>query len=187
MQTIFRMFAIPLLLLVAGVTSAGPMTVGQPLPPLDIADGGECIVDGDRAVFRPWQSSAMSGRVQVLEYVAARAGVDKVHRPFYAALKAADYPADKIGITRIVNADDAVFGTGGMVASALKSNRLESPDRDTLVLDADGKGRDHWQLQRNGVAIAILDADGVVRFFRQGGMSDDEVAAGVALIGQLIR
>ena len=165
---------------------AAAIATGQPLPPLQIDELGECVLRGDDTAFVPWRSDSLSGKVQVVEYMAARAGIDKIQQPLYAAINAAALPADRLALVKLVNADDALFGTGALVAPEIGKNKRLRTD-ETLVVDAEGVGRQRWQLQPKGSAVAIVDATGTVLFFKEGALTADEVAQAVTLLRQQLQ
>ena len=165
------------------IRSAAAIAVGEKLPPLQIADIGECLIKGDEAVFKPWQSSQLLGKVHLVEYMAARAGIDKVQQPLYTAIKAAQLPPENFGLAKLVNADDALLGTSGMVAPEVRKSKKQLP-QEIFVVDAAGAGRAQWQLQEKGSAVAIVDAAGTVLFFKEGALTDAEIAQAIALIRQ---
>lgn len=157
---------------------AATLVPGEPLPALAIAREGECILDGQATRFQRWDSESLPGRVQVLEYVAARAGVDAIHRPFYQAL---DEAGLAVPVTKVVNSDDALWGTSGLVVGEIEKAKRETPGV-TLVVDAEGLGRSLWQLQERTAALVILDGAGRVVFFREGEMTAGEVEEAIALV-----
>lgn len=160
---------------------AAPITVGEPFPAIAIERLGECVIEGNGTAFRPWRSDSMLGRVQVFEYVAARAGIDGVHRAFFAQVRQAQFPAERFAITKLVNADDALWGTSGLVADEIRKNKRQTPDV-VLVVDAEGRGLREWRLAAKSAALAILDRQGKVLFFKEGALTDEEIRAGIALI-----
>jgi YtfJ family uncharacterized protein len=171
-----------ILALVAAATGhAAAIRVGEKLPPLRITEAGECVLNGDETAFEPWQSSRLLGRVHVIEYLAARAGVDKLQQPLYAAIEAAGLPREQFATARVVNANDALFGTSGLVAPEVRKSKQQLP-QEILVVDANGTGRKQWALQPKNSAIAIVDPTGTVLFFKEGALSADEIDAAIALI-----
>lgn len=174
------------LLLTASVTvRAEPIAVGAPLPALAIEKPGELTLQGDDIRFAPWDSSQLSGRVHVLQYLAGRMAASKLNEPLTDRLDAEDFPTDQHRVTTIINLDDALWGTGGFVMGELKSNKRRYPEAG-IIADGSGLGLRTWQLEANSSAIAVLDADGMVRFYRQGALSSAEIEQVVALIRQEI-
>lgn len=168
------------------LAGAAGITVGEKFPSIAISDLGECVLKGDETAFAPWSSDGLDGKVQVVEYVAARAGIDDIHRPFFDALAAADYPAGAVGIVKLVNSDDALWGTSGLVAGEIRKNKKEKPEH-RLVVDAEGLGQQQWDLEKKNAALAILDSSGTVLFFKEGSLTDQEIAQTIATIGEQLR
>ncbi len=162
---------------------AATIQVGEQLSPLRITEPGECVMRDGEAVFQPWASSDLLGRVHVIEYLAARAGIDKVQRPLYTAIEAAQLPPEHFAVAKLVNADDALFGTSGLVAPEVRKSKQQLP-QEILVVDANGAGRKLWALQPKSSAVAIVDARGTVLFFKEGALTGAEVEQALALIRQ---
>jgi YtfJ family uncharacterized protein len=163
------------------VVHAADIRVGERLPALRIADLGECVLRGEDAVYAPWESSAMLGRIRIVEYVAARVTVSRIHEPLYDEVRRARFPAGELAVTKLVNSDDALLGTSGLVASKVAENKRESPEN-SLVVDANGIGLRRWGLQEGSGALALLDRSGEVLFFKEGGLTGDEIDTVVSLI-----
>jgi uncharacterized protein len=170
-----------LLALHATAAHAAAIRVGEGLPPLAIVDLGECVVRGEEVAFEPWESASLRGELQLVEYVAARISVSRIHAPLYEAIERAGFPAGEIGVTKLVNSDDALWGTSGLVASKVGENKKEFP-ANRLVVDATGLGLRQWSLQEGSGAVALLDRSGSVLFFKEGGLTEDEIETVVALV-----
>ena len=56
----------------------------------------------------------------------------------------------------------------------------------TLVLDAGGKAAREWELGEQGSVLVIVDPQGVVQYMTREAMSDDEIRAGLELVGQYV-
>ncbi|WP_317930105.1 YtfJ family protein [Halioxenophilus sp. WMMB6] len=159
------------------------LELGQTLPALSITDKGECLLVDGEALFVPWQSASAGGPVQIFEYVAARAGIDKLNQPFYQALAAAGL-RDIIPVTQLVNSADALWGTAGLVAGEVAKSKKAHPE-DRLVVDALGVGRQRWQLQKKSAAIIVLDGEGNIRLLQEGGMTAAEAEQAILLLREL--
>jgi len=177
----YAVFPALCLALVAFGGRAANIDLGETLAPLAVQELGECVLEGGDTSFRPWSSATLLGRVQVLEYTAARAGVDEIHRAFFAALAAGNFPAGSVPVTKLVNSDDALWGTSGLVAGEIEKNKQADPAI-RLVVDAQGLGQRQWDLQKQSAALAILDPAGRVLYFSEGEMSAAEVAAAIAAV-----
>jgi uncharacterized protein len=165
----------------ATLAHAADIRVGDPLPPLRIAELGECVIRGEEAVFEPWDSNRLQGKLALVEYVAARAGVARIHEPLYDEIEKARFPPGALAVTKLVNSDDALWGTSGMVASKVVENKKTFPEN-SLVVDANGIGLRRWRLREGTGAVALLDRSGEVLFFKEGGPTEDEIRAIVTLI-----
>ncbi len=78
-----------------------------------------------------------------------------------------------------------MWGTTGMVVSELASKKKEFPHA-IMVADAEGTGLAKWQLEKETSTIIVSDAEGVVRYFKQGEMSAAEIDSALAIIRQYI-
>lgn len=172
-RNVFRPWLMVLLMAPLTALAAG-VNVGEKLSSLSIAELGECVLEGDDAVFKPWDTSKLNGKVYVIEHVAARQGIDSINKEFFDALKAAGITHEEIGFVRFVNSDDALWGTSGLVAGEIKKNKKMYPD-DVFVVDAEGLGLDQWGLTQKSAALIVIDASGKVLAFKDGGMSGEEI------------
>lgn len=170
-----------LCLFVSFAAQAATITVGAPVPPLSITDKGELIQKGDDIIYQPWDTSMLPGKVQVLQYIAARMTASKINEPFTDALTAANFPPEQQVTTSVVNTDDVLWGTTGFVNSELKSNKKKHPHA-RIIADAKGEGLKAWDLKKEGCAIAVLDKTGKVIFYKEGALTADEIKSTLALI-----
>jgi YtfJ family uncharacterized protein len=168
------------LVLIAVAAYAQPPSLNNPLPELNIANKGELLLENEEYRYRPWTSRSNRGEVQVLQYIAATMGGKKLFKPFTDMLKA-EFPNGILNVTTVINLDDAMWGTGGLVISELKSNKKKYP-KSTIVLDEDGAGKKAWQLGRNGAVLAVIDKSGSVIYLTQKALSEQELASTLALV-----
>ncbi len=156
---------------------------GATLPSLSINDKGELMLSGDDISYKPWSSNELANgqKVQILQYLAARSSASKINEPFTDRLEQEKLSTDTHHVTTIINASDAIWGTGGFVSGELKSNKKKYP-RSSLVDDAEGKGAKTWKLEAESSAIAILSPTGKVLFFKQGALSPAEIDSTVTLV-----
>jgi YtfJ family uncharacterized protein len=165
------LLSILLALQCAGVLAVAP---GDALPPVRIAESGELRLEGEQLRFAPWDTHALGGKLQIIQYLAARKSSQDINRPFTDRLKASGIPLEHYHLTTIVNLDDAMFGTRGFVMSELERNKRRY-FRSTIVADDGGIGRTAWGLAEKSSAIFVLDAEGRVLFFREGAMTEAEI------------
>jgi uncharacterized protein len=166
-----RLLGVLLLGVAARVCALDP---GEPLPELRVEEFGELHLAGEEARYTPWQSSAVAGAMQVVQYMAARLSVKSLNEPFTDRLRDSGIPLERYHVTTIVNLDDALFGTRSMVLSELEKNKKRY-FRSSIVADAHGLGLKAWQLQPSSSAIIVLGPDGRVKFFRDGAMTPAEI------------
>jgi len=183
MQSILRILASALLLSSQLAMSSAPET-DQPFPALEIAESGEIILNGDDISYRPWSGQVSSGDVHVVQYFAGTNAASEIFEPLTDALRET-YPAGSYKVTTIINLDDAMWGTSGLVASTLEKNKRKYPGA-TFVLDKKGKGKKFWQLGEEGAGLIVVDPQGTVRYFAQAGLSEEELKSTVSLVGTYI-
>ena len=176
---------IALIWLAAPVALAADISPGGRLADLSIAEKGEPVLSGEDIKYGAWSYPQQPGKVHVLQYMAATRSASKINKPFTDKMSA-DLPKGGVYLsTTILNLDEAMWGTGGMVESELESKKEQFPHA-IMVNDANGIGLAQWQLEKESSAIIVTDAGGVVRYFKQGAMSAAEIDSTLALIRQYI-
>ncbi|MCZ6831364.1 MAG: YtfJ family protein [Gammaproteobacteria bacterium] len=166
-------------LLVSYTVLADGIDLGRPLPELSIADRGELLLQDDEFSFVPWAMPAGIGKIHVLQYMAGTKGAKKLNKPFTDRLQ--EIPHQNYQVTTVINLDDAMWGTSGFVISEVKKSKRKYPDS-RMVLDADGLGREVWKLQSKSSVIVIMDAQGSVRYLKEGAMNEREIEQALGLI-----
>lgn len=169
------------LLLFLQASGAAALSPGESLPPLRIETPGELRIEGDRIAFAPWDTGVLSGKLQIVQYLAARKSSQDLNRPFTDRLKASGIPLERYHLTTIVNLDDALFGTRGFVMSELEDNKRRY-FRSTIVADEAGAGRTAWGLAEKSSAVLVLDGSGRLLFVREGPMTEEEIERVLALV-----
>jgi hypothetical protein len=160
--------------------------VGEVIPALQIDEPGELILEGkDTITYQPWSTDLLVGKVHIVQYLAGRLGVKDMNKPFTDALDALDYPAESVHTTTIINLDDTLFGTSGLVNSQLKGNKIKYW-YSSIVADREGDGARVWQLQRKHSAIILLSPTQEVLFFKDGQLDNTEISQVLGLIEQQI-
>jgi YtfJ family uncharacterized protein len=160
--------------------SASNPEVGTQLPDLSIKDRGELLLQDDEVSYRPWSYPQQTGKVHIVQYMAATKTAGDLHKPFRDRLDT-DLPANSFETTTILNMDEAIWGTGGFVVNQLKSNKQKYP-KAVMVLDEEGLGVKRWALNDESAALIIVDQQGTVRYVKQGQMSAAEVDSTLQLI-----
>ena len=174
-----------LISLVSHTAFSGDVTPGEKLSDLSIADRGELVLSDGDVEYKPWSYPQQPGKVHVVQYMAATMSASKIQEPFRDKM-GTDLPQDNAFLsTTILNLDEAMWGTSGMVVSKLKSSKQEFPHA-VMVVDEKGAGLSQWQLEKENSAVIVTDAAGVVRYFKQGSMTEAEIDSTLALIRQYI-
>jgi len=164
---------------------ADPVAPGARLSDLSITDKGELLLSDGDVAYKPWSYPQQPGKVHVVQYMAATMSASKIQEPFRDKM-GTDLPQDNVFLsTTILNMDEAMWGTSGMVVGELKSSKQEFPLA-VMVVDEKGAGLSQWRLEKDNSALIVTDAAGVVRYFKQGAMSEAEINSTLALIRQYI-
>ena len=159
---------------------SGQPSVGAAMADLMIEDRGEMMLNDDEVSYQPWVYPQQPGKVHIVQYMAATMSASKINEPFTDRMKT-DLEPGGFYSTTILNLDEALWGTTGFVVSEVKSNKRQFPDA-ILVLDGEGTGLKTWQLDKKSSAVIVVDANGVVRYIKQGAMSETEVEQTLELV-----
>jgi YtfJ family uncharacterized protein len=151
-----------------------------PLPLVSISDKGELIPAGDDFDFSPWSSATNPGKVHVLQYFSATMAASKIFKPFTDGISKTIEPGS-VHVTTVINLDAAIWGTSGFVISELKKNKRIHP-KTTMVVDKEGTGAATWKLGDEGAGLAIMDAQGKVKYFTTQAMTPQELEAALTLL-----
>jgi hypothetical protein len=176
-----RTLFVLLLALLGVAVQARAFQPGDTLPPLRVEELGELHLDGEAFSYTPWQSDALAGKVQVVQYMAARQSAKSLNEPFTDRLRDSGIPDERFHVTTIVNLDDAMFGTRGFVVGELEKNKKRY-FRSSIVADAHGLGLKAWRLAPKSSAIILLGPDARVRFFREGAMTPAEIEQALQIV-----
>jgi len=157
------------------------LTVGEQLPQVTIADKGYVdLVEGEFD-YRQWSTDELTNKVILIQHIAGRTSAKELNEPMIDALKKSDFPFEKYNTATLVNLDEAIWGTGAIVASQLKSNKEDFPDA-IFVLDEDGDLRNKWGLTEKSSAIILLDQAGKILYVKDGEMNPTEIDTVIGLI-----
>ena len=174
------MFAL-LVFTIGGVATAQP-SIGKQLPFISIDDKGQMQVSGDEVTFKSFSSADFQGKVTTLLVIAARDSAAKKNEAFQDELKKAAYSPAKHNVVSIIGLNQAIFGTKGIALGRSKDKKLASPTAQ-IVIDAGGVAVKAWGLSKKSYAVIILDQQGRVVRFKDGAMSEAEMADFIAAIG----
>ena len=110
---------------------------------------------------------------------------DAIIAPLKERLNQANYEPGSFQSISIINLDDAMWGTSGLVSSELGKNKREHPEA-VLVADEEGHGLAAWQLEQGTVAFILVDYEGKIRYLKQGKLSADDINTIIAMLDEEI-
>ncbi|MCL9780495.1 YtfJ family protein [Vibrio sp. S4M6] len=160
---------------------AKDLTVGQPLPSVTVKDYGEIMLKNGDESYQPWSTSALPGKVRVIQAIAGRSSAKKMNQPLMKAITASKFPEDKYQTTTIVNQDDAMWGTGSMVKSSAEDSKKEYP-WSSIVVDEYGVVAKAWDLKQESSAIVVVNKEGKVLFEHQGALDQTQIEQVIKLV-----
>ena len=156
----------------------------QPLPSITVTNKGQLILNKGEIDYKPWKSTELVGKARILQHIAGRRDVKAKNQSLMEAIKAAHFNEKEYQTTNIVNADDAIFGTGFIVRSGV-SKAKKANARSQIVLDNNGVVKKAWNLKAKESLIVVLDKKGKVKFVHEGKLTDSQIHHIINLIPQL--
>ncbi|NGN99058.1 YtfJ family protein [Grimontia sp. S25] len=172
--------------LISTFASAHNLSNGQALPSVSVEKHGELTLNGDSVNYQTWNSADLTGKVRIIQAIAGRSRSKEMNAPLIEAIKAADFPREQYQTTTIINQDDAIWGTGGFVKSSAEDSKKEF-SWSSIVLDKNGAVAGAWRLQEESSAIVLLDAEGTVRFVKEGALNEAEITQVIDLVNKLMK
>ncbi|QWA13200.1 YtfJ family protein [Sodalis ligni] len=183
-MTLRKLMTFPLLLFPL-MAFAHNFVNGQPVAPVDITDRGELVLDNDTFSYKNWNSSQLKGKVRVMQHIAGRTSAKKKNSMLIQAIEDAKFPNDRFQPTTIVNADDAIPGTGLFVSGKIEKNKKRYPWAQ-FIIDSNGLARKAWQLDEESSAIVVLDKEGRIQWAKDGALTPEEVHQVITLVHTLL-
>ena len=101
-------------------------------------------------------------------------------------IKAAHFNPTQYQTTTIINADDAIVGTGLFVKSSAENGKKENP-HSQVVLDDKSSVKNEWGLKGKESAVIVLDKSGKVKFVKEGKLSSEEIQTVIGLVKNLVQ
>ncbi|ACS84628.1 YtfJ family protein [Musicola paradisiaca] len=155
------------------------------LPDVVVSDGGELQYQDGKPHYLSWSSAQLVGKVRLIQHIAGRMSARNMNETLMTALKAANLPREYYQTTTIVNADEAVIGTGFFVRKRIEAGKTQYPWTQ-FVLDNQGEVRKAWQLTPKSAAVIVLDKEGRIRYVKDGSLNRQEVQQVVNLLQVLL-
>ncbi|MDX2321798.1 MAG: YtfJ family protein [Moritella sp.] len=176
-----KLIAVVALSLTPFISFASSVVVGEHLPQINIADKGEVILAQGKFSYRDWSSDELKGRVMVVQHLAGRTASKELNDPLMEVIADANFSPEVYNTATIVNTDDAMWGTSGLVNSSLKDNKEEFPTA-IFVIDASGNTLNQLALEEKSSAIFLIDKEGTVLFSKDGALTKDEITEVMGMI-----
>ena len=168
------------------LSMAHSLKLDQMLPQTSVSEAGEITLKGQDAAYQKWHSSALGGKVRIVHHLAGRSAAKEKNQAVIDAIKAAHFNQQQYQTTTIINADDAIVGTGMFVKSSAEKGKKENP-HSQVVLDDNSTVKKAWGLKEKESAIIVLDKSGKVKFVKEGKLSSDEITQVIQLTKQLLQ
>ena len=187
MKLVFQLL-LPICLLIFAVESsqAEQIRLGQPLPTVTLNELGKLNLEGEQISYVPWNSSELRGKVFTIYHLAGTRSAASLNGAFIDRLLEEQFdllPGNPHQTFNIINLDDAMFGTSGIVQRTVE-DRKRKYIVPGFALDKEGVIRKAWGLAPESSAVIILNRAGKVVFFKDGQLSQAEIDRAVQLIKQ---
>ena len=181
-----KKLAFVLLTSLATSSFAHNLQLNTTLPYVSIQTDGEVIINNGSINYKNWESPALSGKVRVLQHMAGRSSVKEKNDGLMEMIKAQHFDASKYQTTTIINAEDAIFGTGAFIKSSAEKGKKNNP-HSQVILDQTGLVKNVWELQPKESLIVVLDKSGKVKFAHEGKLSEQQMNQVIELIKNLVQ
>lgn len=168
----------------ANIAFSHNVQLNQSLPSVSVKKDGELTVSAGKIAYKNWDSSILSGKVRVIHHFAGRSSVKEKNEALMVAIKNAGFNREKYQTVTIVNADDAIIGTGLFVKNSVEDGKLANPHTQ-VVLDQQGDVKKAWALKEKESFIAVLDKSGKVQFTSEGKLSAKQIEDVISLVKRL--
>lgn len=170
------------LLWLSAVSQVQAFDKGAELPDVTINKKGELRIDNDSISYAPWGiGEAKVGIPKIVFHIPARMSSQSIIDPMTERLEAEDFGEDRFQAITVVNLDDALWGTSGIVASELEKNKRKHPEA-TIVADDGSRALKAWGLERKATYFILLDAEDRVIHWHEGQMKQADIETFIELI-----
>lgn len=166
--------------------SAHNFALGDRLPAVGVDEKGELNYVNKDFSYSRWNSAKLPGKVRVVQHMAGRSSAKELNAPLVDAIRSANLPHDHYQTTTIINTDDAIIGTGMFVRSSIENGKKEFPWSQVIV-DSNGAVKKAWQLEPKSSAVVVLDKNGVIKFAKEGALTQSEITQVIAMLHQLVK
>ena len=163
----------PVIFLVAfslRISSASQIKLGEVLPEVNLTEFGKLNLEGEQISYVPWNSRELCGKIFTIYHLVGTRSAASLNDTFIDRLLREQFdllPGDLHQKFNIINLDDAMFGTSGIVQRTAE-DRKRKYVVPGFVLDKEGAICNAWGLAPEGSAVIILNRAGKVVFSRMG-------------------
>ncbi len=176
----FKKYLISLALF--GSINGYALELGGTLADISIPTKGELILNKSKVDYKAWSTSTISrGTPALIFHLAARMSSDKIIDPLRTRLEQENFTPGSFQSISVVNIDDAMWGTAGLVGSEMEKNKRAHPEA-IMVADDASRGLKAWELQKGTVAVILLDASGKIRYLKEGKLHSSDIDTILSLL-----
>lgn len=168
----------------AGVSPAAQIKLGQAPPEVSLTEFGKLNLEGEQISYVPWNSRELRGKVFTIYHLAGTRSAASLNDAFIDRLLEEQFdllPGNPHQTFNIINLDDAMFGTSGIVQRTVE-DRKRKYIVPGFALDKEGVIRKAWGLAPDSSAVIILNQAGKVVFFKDGQLSQAEIDQAIQVI-----
>ena len=180
-----RLSATFLALLFSHSVLAHNITLNNSLASTIVAKDGELVLSNGDVNYQSWRSANLVGKVRVIQHIAGRSSVKEKNEALMDAIKAEKFDGTKYQTTTIINADDAIIGTGTFVTSSAEKGKKQN-SHSQVILDQQSSVKNAWALKEKESLIVVLDKSGKVKFVKEGKLTPQEIQSVITLVKSLL-
>ncbi len=163
---------------ISTVAMAATLNVGDSLPELilkgDSEDKlGKLVLNSDKITYADFNSAELKGKMRSVLYIAATMSAASINEAFADALKTANLPTDKYQTVIIMNLDEAMWGTGGIVKGKIEDKQKEVPNS-MFANDEDGDGLKKWGIKTD-YAVMVIDQMGKIVAYKDDKLTEQDI------------
>ena len=125
--------------------------------------------------------------MRVVHHLAGRTAAKEKNQSMIDAIKASHFNPVKYQTTTIINADDAIVGTGIFCKKIVRKKGKQENPHSQVVLDDKSAVKNAWGLNSKDSAIIVLDKTGKVKFVKEGKLSDSDIQSVISLVNGLTK
>lgn len=173
-------------LLASSFSFAHNLQLNANLPTVNVAQNGELNIVNGEIQYQNWNSRQLIGKVRIINHIAGRSSAKEKNEALIQRIKVAHFDRKKYQTTTIINADDAVMGTGVFVKSSAEKGKKANP-HSQVILDQKGSVKNAWQLKEKENAVIVLDKTGKIQFVSEGKLSNGQIEAIINLVSELMK